>query len=308
MRSFRNKIFSTVSVFLLATRAGSQVHDLAVSVNPPTGPILVGQLVTFRVAVTNLGPSDAVGVGLTNTLSTNTLLFSVSASTGSCLTTGNIVRCDLGALSSGVGRTIEVAVVPQSFGIVTNRAVVSAGLGDSNPANNRGEAVAMAVPATFYPAGSLNQGRYGHAAVALSDGKVLIVGGITATGHTTTAEIYDPATAAFRFTGSLRTVHDHPTATLLNSGRVLVVGQTAELYDPATDSFTKAGTMNVQRTYHAATALADGRVLISGGAAPGNPTASAEVYDETIDQFALVATWFTPVTTIRPHGWLTAGC
>src|SRR3546814_7465710 len=52
--------------------------------------------------------------------------------------------------------------------------------------------------------------RSGHAAVPLSDGRILIVGGITLDpttvsggAATATAEIYDPATGQFTATGSM---------------------------------------------------------------------------------------------------------
>ena len=89
------------------------------------------------------------------------------------------------------------------------------------------------------------------------------------------------------------------TATLLNNGRVLVVGgsenspafprtlvsASAELYDPATDIWSSTGSMSVARYDHAAILLNDGRVLVVGGR--GDPMTlpssgylvSTELYD-----------------------------
>jgi hypothetical protein len=81
-----------------------------------------------------------------------------------------------------------------------------------------------------------------------------------------------------------------PTATLLNTGKVLIVGgntsgeQVAELYDPASGSFSDTGSTTVLRTGHTATLLLDGKVLIAGGG-----TATAELYDPATGTFSATA-------------------
>ena len=54
---------------------------------------------------------------------------------------------------------------------------------------------------------------------------------------------------------------------------------TAELFDPATGQWTAAAAMGVVRTEHTATLLNDGRVLVVGGSNGTSTHASAEVYD-----------------------------
>lgn len=123
-----------------------------------------------------------------------------------------------------------------------------------------------------------------------------------------------PAPGTFGQTGPLVTDRHLHTATLLEDGRVLVVGgshallgvlDSAELYDAtgsavvaqedgpdrmATGAFEATGSMEQARQTHAATRLADGRVLITGGifsSTPGQgPLASAEVYDPETGRFA----------------------
>ena len=75
----------------------------------------------------------------------------------------------------------------------------------------------------------------------------------------------------------MSTFRDDHTATLLEDGRVLVIGgggegyassTSADLYDPATGKFSRTGSMKTGRWLHTATLLQDGRVLILGGRSP----------------------------------------
>lgn len=163
---------------------------------------------------------------------------------------------------------------------------------------------------TFAPTGSLVTARYAHSATLLPDGKVLIAGGAmfysAGAVPTTSAELYDPSTGSFAPTGSMNLQRDAHTATLLASGKVLVVGgyagdfvhsAAAELYDPATATFTYAGSLAADRYMHTATLLGDGKVLVAGGWAetwyrdaggltPGVPPTFAELYDPATTTFS----------------------
>ena len=117
------------------------------------------------------------------------------------------------------------------------------------------------------PAGILNTQRFHHAAVLLPNGKVLVAGGRTGEYDTTTlasAELYDPATNTWTYTGSLNTARAFHTMTLLPNGKVLVAGgsdafdgliSSAELYDPATGTWTTVAGMGTGRSSHTATLL-----------------------------------------------------
>ena len=118
------------------------------------------------------------------------------------------------------------------------------------------------VSGTWEFTGSLAEGRSGHTATLLADGKVLVAGGTGGSGELATAELYDPASGTWTLTGSLadeRTIH---TATLLPNGKVLVAGGgidsglgfipigSAELYDPASGTWSATDSLNQPRWAH----------------------------------------------------------
>jgi hypothetical protein len=132
--------------------------------------------------------------------------------------------------------------------------------------------------------GSLNVPRAFYTATLLQNGKVLVAGGY-ANGWgdpsylTNTAELYDPATGQWSYTGNLLQP-SVGTVTLLASGQVLVLDfNSAELYNPVTGTWNTTASLNTARAHHTATLLADGRVLVVGGGDGSNVLRSAELYD-----------------------------
>lgn len=157
----------------------------------------------------------------------------------------------------------------------------------------------------FSRARYMKEARENAAATQLIDGRVLIAGGdLGYTGRyasiLASAEVYDPFSGNFNFTGSMTSARSHFTATLLKNGRVLVVGgvnlaglaaplATAELYDPNSRTWSETGSMAVGRSDFTATLLDDGRVLVAGGG-----DRSAELYDPSIGKFYSAADMVMP--------------
>jgi hypothetical protein len=151
--------------------------------------------------------------------------------------------------------------------------------------------------------GAMNPALSQPVAVRLADGRVLITGGREKRSNGITVlrsqavEIYEAAPGKFTPTGSMADARAGHTATLLNDGRVLVVGgidasdgfdnlATAEIYDPDTGKFTRTGSLAQGRAHHTATLLKDGRVLIAGGYGGGTLSLkSAEIYDPATGRF-----------------------
>jgi Kelch motif len=178
---------------------------------------------------------------------------------------------------------------------------------------------------TFTPTGDMSVPRAFHTATLLANGKVLIVGGVGITASVDTqslmtAELYDPNTRTLTRTGDMTTPRVSPTATLLNDGRVLIVGNeykpneklrnTADLYDPRTGTFTKTGDSVTNQTGGGAVLLNDGKVLILGGWKAGpsdqpNTIANPELYDPLSGTFAATGPFATTGST--PSSFYVAG-
>jgi uncharacterized delta-60 repeat protein len=150
--------------------------------------------------------------------------------------------------------------------------------------------------------GSLNNARQYHTATLLPDGQVLVGGGaISFSGNYTnvaSSELYDPVSGKWTTNSSLNVARRNPTATLLPSGDLLIVGgyglsgpiSSAELYDsrvnPTTGTFASTGSLKTGHYNHTTTLLPNGKALVAGGfgpagvGLPGNfPLPKAELYD-----------------------------
>jgi uncharacterized repeat protein (TIGR01451 family) len=146
---------------------------------------------------------------------------------------------------------------------------------------------------TWSAAASMASSHADAAAIALADGTVLVVGGVSSTGTflVSAAERYDGSTNTWSSAGTL-TLGGRTAASIAftEQGDVLVAGgktgagagsatSSAEVYDPDSGSWSATASMGSTRTLHTATALPDGRVLVAGGTTSTTKLASAELYD-----------------------------
>jgi len=170
----------------------------------------------------------------------------------------------------------------------------------------------------FHTAGRLETGRAGHTATLLPDGSVLIAGGSRSLPNgagecLASAELYSTITQTssdLMARMKAMTCHQH-TATLLGSGKVLIVGRgnvtqtssgltapcAAQLFSPTTKTFDCTKGMTQSHMNHTATLLPDGMVMVAGGvteeevvlnggfSSKGVITSAAEVYDAATGTF-----------------------
>ena len=113
--------------------------DLSTAKSDLPDPVIAGTDLSYVIAVTNSGPSDATGGGaLTDTLPVGVGLASSTPSQGSCTESGSTVTCTLGELASGetTSVSIQLTVAPSTRGMITNTATATANEADPDASNN----------------------------------------------------------------------------------------------------------------------------------------------------------------------------
>ncbi|MFA6316499.1 MAG: kelch repeat-containing protein [Elusimicrobiota bacterium] len=110
--------------------------------------------------------------------------------------------------------------------------------------------------------------RFGHAAVLLPNGKVLVVGGSSGSALST-AELYDPVAGTWATTNGMASARNPTQAILLPTGKVLAMAgdlSTAELYDPVAGTWATTNSLLSARDDRSTlTLMANGKVLVTGG-------------------------------------------
>jgi len=144
---------------------------------------------------------------------------------------------------------------------------------------------------------TLRTPRAAHTTTALSDGQLLIAGGMGAGGGSlASTERLDAATGEITSGASLNEPRVSHTATRLPDGRIVLAGgyngsylASVETFDPASGAFGNGGRLVEGRSGHIATLLPDGRILLAGGVGRDwTFLSSAEVFDPSTGRSAAV--------------------
>ena len=303
-----------------APLTGGFYHVVATSIEETT--LTASATVTVTTSSSGFTPTgslnEARGLHTATLLPDNKVLVAYGSNSSSYTdATGYVGLTSIEVYDPGAGTFTEIVgddgagIFGHTATLLPNEKVLLAGgfvnsVWDYGPStSDNGAGLYDSATGVFSGTGNMTANRGGHTATLLADGKVLIAGGAdqdpTGTGLAS-AELYDPSTGTFTQTGSMAVGRFLHTATLLQNGKVLVVGgaltstsdpvASAELYDPVTSSFTMTGAMATAREQHTATLLADGKVLIVGGTTATGagdllPTASVEVYDPSTGSFSV---------------------
>lgn len=124
------------------------VSDISITHMPSNG-VAAGEILTYTLNIANAGPSPASNVIITDELPAETTFHSVSASQGTCQPQGATVTCDLGDLAKDANASINLIIMPETAGTLTNKASVTANEFDPDESNNSAEessAVNQALP------------------------------------------------------------------------------------------------------------------------------------------------------------------
>jgi uncharacterized repeat protein (TIGR01451 family) len=115
--------------------------DLGLTMTGAPNPVAAGSQLTYKLTVTNIGPSTAQGVVVTDTLPANVTFSSAVVESGEYTLIPNGIEWDIGTMAALGTASATFVVIPSTAGEVTNIATVSIGpatppVTDTNLANN----------------------------------------------------------------------------------------------------------------------------------------------------------------------------
>jgi uncharacterized repeat protein (TIGR01451 family) len=130
--------------------SGSASANLTISKTASPNPATVLASLTYRLIVINNGPSPANNVTVTDTLPAGVNFVSAVPTQGTCSGT-TTVTCNAGLVNNGGTVIVNITVVPQSPGQLSNTANVTATEPDTDNTNNSATIQTTIGPATTGP-------------------------------------------------------------------------------------------------------------------------------------------------------------
>ena len=115
---------------------GEPSANLSILKESSPDPVIVNQILTYTVTVTNLGPSDATNTVVTDTLPVGAIFGSAVPDQGTCDESLGVVTCQLGTVSGGESVVIIITVTPTVVGTAVNNVTVVSDVDDPDSNNN----------------------------------------------------------------------------------------------------------------------------------------------------------------------------
>jgi uncharacterized repeat protein (TIGR01451 family) len=129
------------------------VADLVVTKLASNAAVTLGQPVSYRIKVKNLGPDPAQRVVVNDQPLGQATIVSARSSPGRCATSPRVV-CQVGTLKAGAGAVIKVRLIPKTRSShFINRAVAGSATSETTLANNTAHATIKVLPPPPPPPG-----------------------------------------------------------------------------------------------------------------------------------------------------------
>lgn len=109
-----------------ATADVTVLQPLAISKQASSNPAILGSPLQYTISVANLGELPLTNVIVNDVIPPAVELVSVQAEGGTCSVSGQTITCFLGTLEGQEVRTINITVIPQLEGAITNSATAQA--------------------------------------------------------------------------------------------------------------------------------------------------------------------------------------
>jgi uncharacterized repeat protein (TIGR01451 family) len=136
----------------------------AVSKTDSPDPVTVGDPLTYSISVRNNGAGTADGAAVIDQLPAGVIFSSATSPQGPCELDLGTVTCEVGDLASGDTASVQIVVLPQVPGTLTNQASVASGKTDPTPNNNSAGSSTQVVPRPDPATGTPPAGTQGPAA------------------------------------------------------------------------------------------------------------------------------------------------
>jgi len=139
---------SQIANFAVAT-------DLSITKNTSAAIAFGGNPITYTLAVSNLGPSPANAVSVSDTLPAGSTFVSASGTGWTCNNGAGVVTCTVATLPVGAAPVINLMINAPPVavaGTLSNTATVSSSTADTNPANNSSTMSVPILPGNQIPA------------------------------------------------------------------------------------------------------------------------------------------------------------